>query len=79
MSIMLAASVPVLGRIQERRALVLERWSGVMSHYEKALSETEGPDGEDIRDEIIRKLVSGLELSDSERAYLKSRGLNGES
>jgi hypothetical protein len=42
------------------------------------MSEMEDGETKDVRDEIIRKLILGLELSEEEQAYVRAKDFKGE-
>jgi len=77
-SMMLALAVQVLGYIQEKKDLVLEDWAKVTIKYENVMAEMEEGDAKDIRDETIRKLILGLELSEEEQPYIRAKNFKGE-
>lgn len=77
-SMMLMLSVQVLGYIKEKKDLVLEEWAKITIKYENVISEMEDEEYKDIRDEIIRKLIFDLELSEEERAYIRAKNFEKE-
>jgi len=77
-SMMLMLAVQVLGYIQEKKDLVLEEWAKVTIKYENVMSEMEDGETKDVRDEIIRKLILDLELSEEEQAYIRAKDFKAE-
>jgi hypothetical protein len=77
-SMMLAVAAQFLGYVQEKKDLVLEEWAKVTIRYENVISEIEDEEHGDIRDEIIRKLVLALELSEEEKAYIRAKDFEQE-
>ena len=77
-SMMLMLAVQVLGYIQEKKDLVLEEWAKITIKYENVILEMEDEEYKDIRDEIIRKLIFDLELSEEEQAYIGAKNFEKE-
>jgi hypothetical protein len=77
-SMMLAVAAQFLGYVQEKKDLVLEEWAKVTIRYENVMSEIEDEEHGDVRDEIIRKLVLDLELSEEEKAYIRAKDFKQE-
>jgi hypothetical protein len=77
-SMMLMLAVQFLGYIQEKKDLVLEEWAKITIKYENVMLEMEDEEYKDIRDEIIRKLIFDLELSEEEQAYIRAKNFEKE-
>ena len=77
-SMMLAVAAQFIGYVQEKKDLVLEEWAKVTIRYENVMSEIEDEEHGDVRDEIIRKLVLDLELSEEEKAYIRAKDFKQE-